>query len=67
MPDGQQAEQALQSVADTAVSSQTFSGSFNISGVIAVIVQVFFFRSFSPNWSSVLVALVNFLSLSLRA
>lgn len=39
MPDGRQAERALQSVADTAVGSQTFPGSFNISGVIAVIVQ----------------------------
>lgn len=42
MPDGGQAEQELQSVADTAVGSQKISGSFNISGVIAVIVQVFF-------------------------
>lgn len=38
-PDGRPAEQAQQSVADAAVGSQTFSGSFNISGVIAATVQ----------------------------
>lgn len=39
----QAGEQDLQSVADTAIGNQTFTGSYNISGVIAVMVQVFFF------------------------
>lgn len=46
-PDGRPAEQAPQSVADAAVGSQTFSGSFNISGVIAATVQCFFSSFFS--------------------
>lgn len=45
--DGRPAEQDLQSVADTAGGNQIFSGSYNISGEIAVIVQDFLFSIFS--------------------